>query len=112
MTDLIPSTRETVVELAPNGTQQFTRPWYRFFNALSQSNQAPAAIAVGVSPFSYTAPQAGVVLISGGTVSAIAYGRGGVFTNIGTTAGPVPISQGDVVRVTYTVLPTMTFVRR
>jgi hypothetical protein len=112
MADIIPSARQAVVEAAPNGTQQFTVPWYRFFNALSQSNQAPSAATVGASPFSYTAPQAGVVLISGGTVSLVEYGRGGVFTNIGTVAGAVPVSQGDVVRVTYTVAPTMTFVRR
>lgn len=112
MTDIMPSTRQAVVETAPNGTQQFTVPWYRFFNTLSQSNQAPAGITVGASPFSYTAPQAGVVLVSGGTVTLIEYGRGGVFTNIGTIAGAIPVSQGDVIRVTYTMLPAMTFVRR
>lgn len=108
----LPSTRQPVVEAAPNGTQQFTVPWYRFFGSLLNSNAAPEVIAVTASPFSYTAANDGLVIVTGGTVSLVEYGRGGVFTNIGTIAGAVPVSQGDVVRVTYTVAPTITFVRR
>lgn len=108
----IPATRQPVVEQAPNGTQQFSVPWYRFFSSLLPSNAAPAAITVGVSPFTYTATSNGLALISGGTVSLIEYGRGGVFTNTGQIAGAILVEQGDSLRVTYTVLPTMTFIRR
>lgn len=80
---------------------------------LSQGSQsAPAAITVAASPFSAKVDGDGHVLVTGGTVSLIEIGRGGVFTTTGITVGIVPVSRGDTVRVTYTVLPTMTFIRR
>lgn len=79
---------------------------------LLPSFNAPAAITVGASVFSYKAPDAGIVIVTGGTVSVIEYGRGGVFTTTGLTTGVVPVSKGDTVRVTYAVLPTMTFIKR
>jgi predicted Rossmann-fold nucleotide-binding protein len=80
---------------------------------LTQGSQnPPAAITVGASPFSYKAMGDGVVIVTGGTVSLIEYGRNGTFTTTGITVGLVPVSRGDTVRVTYTALPAMTFVRR
>jgi predicted Rossmann-fold nucleotide-binding protein len=80
---------------------------------LTQGSQAaPTPITVGASPFSSKAPADGVVIVTGGTVSVIEIGRGGVFTTTGLTVGIVPVSRGDTVRVTYAVLPTMTFIRR
>lgn len=76
------------------------------------SYNAPAAITVGASVFSYKATDNGNVFVTGGTVTLIEYGRGGVFTTTGLTAGIVPVSKGDTVRVTYAVLPTMTFIKR
>lgn len=76
------------------------------------SQDAVAAITVGASVFSYKAPNAGVVIITGGTVSLIEYGRNGTFTTTGITVGLVPVSKADTVRVTYSVLPTMSFIRR
>lgn len=108
----LPATRQPVVEQAPNGTPQFSVPWYRFFNSLMPSNAAPSTVTLGASPFSYGVLNDGIVLISGGTVSLIEYGRGVVFTNIGEIAGAIPVFGGDTLRVTYTVLPAMTFVRR
>lgn len=115
MTVQLPTSRQPVVE-AVNGLMQFTVPWFRFFGLLlglaAPSGADAAAIAVGASPYSYTADGFGTLLVAGGTVSAIELGRNGAFTNVGVIAGAVPVSEGDVVRVTYTVLPTMTFVRR
>lgn len=79
---------------------------------LLPSFNAPVAITVGASAFSYVAPDAGYVIVTGGTVSVIAYGRGGVFTTTGLITGIIPVSKGDTVRVTYAVLPTMTFIKR
>lgn len=76
------------------------------------SFNAPASITVGASVFSYKAAASGNVIVTGGTVTLIEYGRGGVFTTCGITAGIVPVSAGDTVRVTYAVLPTMTFIKR
>lgn len=112
----LPSSRQAVVEVAANNTLQFTVPWFRFFGLLlglaAPSGAAPAAIAVGASPFSYTAENLGTVFVAGGTVSNVSLNRNGVITDTGAIAGAVPVSEGDVVQVTYTVLPTMTFVRR
>lgn len=73
---------------------------------------APATaenVVVGASPFSYTAPRQGMLLMSGGTVSLIQYGRGGTMFTMGVLAGPVGVMAGDVVRITYAVAPTLTF---
>jgi len=71
---------------------------------------AAQAVSLGASPATFTANADGVVLVSGGTVSALAYGRLGVFTTVGVVAGAVPISKGDTFRVTYAVAPTITFI--
>lgn len=72
--------------------------------------QPLAAIAAGASPFTYTAPFAGHLAVTGGTVSAIALIRQGTSVATGLTAGLIPASRGDQVKVTYTVVPTMTFI--
>lgn len=74
------------------------------------SKRAAGSITVGASPYSYTATSNGMAIVAGGTVSSIEYGRNGVYTDIGVIAGVVPTQAFDVVRVTYTVAPTMTFV--
>lgn len=76
------------------------------------SLRAPAAITPGASPYSYTASAAGTVIVAAGTVTIVEIGRGGVFTVTGLIAALVPVSLGDVVRVTYAVAPTMTFIAR
>lgn len=68
-------------------------------------------IAPAVSPFTYTAPSNGRVVVSGGNVSTIELGRTGVFVAIGLLAGIVPVSKDDQVRVTYLVAPTMTYLQ-
>lgn len=70
---------------------------------------APAAIVVGASPYTYTAPSNGCVVVSGGTVSLVQLGRAGAFLATGVTTGVFPVSAGDQIKVTYTVAPTMTF---
>jgi hypothetical protein len=83
-------------------------------NALVDRSMTPvgAAVtpAVGASPASFTAPSDGLYVVAGGTVSALDYGRSGAFVGLGVTAGPVPIKQGDVLRVTYTVAPVVRFI--
>jgi hypothetical protein len=110
----IPAARQPVVEQV-NGRSTFTRTWYLFLQHLlafaAPSGDDASPLIVSASPFSFTAPNTGAVLVSGGAVSDIALGRNAVFTSIGVTAGAVPVSEGDVVRVTYTGLPTITFVR-
>jgi hypothetical protein len=76
---------------------------------VSPQAQPSATITVGGSPYSYTAPFNGCVVVTGGTVSAIAYVRQGTSIATGLTAGVFPVSRLDKVTVTYTGVPTMTF---
>lgn len=86
--------------------------WYFFWQGLWKGTPpAPeASIAVTASPMTYVASQKGFMVISGGTVSAIAFSRNGTtFYTSGETAGSFPLSNYDSLKVTYTVTPTMTF---
>lgn len=76
---------------------------------LLSSAPPQVAITVGASPFTYTAPNPGRVVIQGGTVSLIELGRNGAFVTTGIIVGVIPVSRDDQIRVTYTVLPTLTF---
>jgi hypothetical protein len=67
------------------------------------------SVDVGASPFTYTAARQGMLLMSGGTVSLIQYGRGGTMFSLGVLAGPVGVMSGDQVRITYALAPTLTF---
>ena len=85
--------------------------WYRYFQDVFQGTPPAneSSISVGASPFRYTATQKGFVILSGGTVTAVQFNRS-VTTLTGQTSGIFPLSQGDVLTVTYSGLPTMTFV--
>jgi hypothetical protein len=83
--------------------------WAGLFNGLAPA--AEVAITVGASPYDYSAPVKGSVIVSGGTVSAIAFSRDGTtFYTTGQTSGMFTLNAQDRLRVTYTVLPTLTFV--
>lgn len=71
--------------------------------------QPVAVVALGASPAAYTAPFTGTVVITGGTVTIITLTRQGTAVATGLTAGIIPVSRGDVITVTYAVLPTVSF---
>lgn len=77
-----------------------------------QAGNPTFGIAVGASPFTYIAPYAMAIAITGGTVSLISYGRGATLTALGILAGLIELNAGDSVRVTYLTLPTMTAIPR
>jgi hypothetical protein len=64
-------------------------------------------VTVTASPFAYTATTAGTLCISGGTISATTLTRGSA---IPIAAGNIPVRNGDVITVTYSVAPTMNFI--
>lgn len=68
---------------------------------------SPVTITVGASPFVYIAPEAGVVVISGGTVSAIFVSRISGDSSWTATTSPVTVAVGDAVQVVYSVVPAM-----
>lgn len=71
--------------------------------------QPVTALTVTASPFTYTAPFTGCVVVTGGTVSLIQLIRQGVTIATGLTTGFIQVSRLDQVQVTYSGLPTMTF---
>jgi len=75
----------------------------------------PRGVTVGASPFTFqnTTGRSVDLIVSGGTVSAIAFSRDNVtFYGVGSTAGVFWLSPYDYLRVTYTVAPTITLVPR
>ena len=95
--------------------QTTTRGWYTFWLGLLQGQPTWNVIAIvpGVSPFSYVATTGGSVIVQGGTVSKIEVSRDGVtFYDTGQTSGMFGLSQGDTLRTTWALVPTMTFFPR
>ena len=87
--------------------------YYRWFDDIDKGTapSAEASITVTASPFTYTAPRKGNVIVNGGTVSQIKFSRTtGVSYVIGVTAGMFNLDFGDSLIVTYSGKPTMTFV--
>lgn len=75
----------------------------------------PTAQTVGASPYTYTNTTGNdqSEIVQGGTVTKIEYSRnGGAFIDVGTVAGMFTLSPLDSLRVTYTVVPTITVVVR
>ena len=86
------------------------REWVLFFTSLVRtSKDAPDSITVTASPLAYTAPRDGIVIINGGTVSAVSLARGSWMQQMGANANPVPVRAGDVLLVTYSTAPSMAF---
>lgn len=81
------------------------------FVAERRSNIAPSAITPSGSPFVYTVDADCSVVVMGGTVSAISFGRQAASVSI-PTSGMFSLSTGDTLTVTYTVAPTMTLIPR
>lgn len=87
--------------------------WYFFLAGLFRglAPEREAAVTPGASPYTYSSPRGGFVIVSGGTVSAIDWSRDGTtFFTTGQTAGCFPLSSQDFLKITYTVVPTVTFV--
>lgn len=88
------------------------RDWYFFFaglfRGLPPGNVEP--VTVGASPYVYSAAKRGVIIIDGGTVSAVEFTRDGTnWFDCGTIAGMFHLSAADQLRVTHAGAPTMTF---
>lgn len=87
-----------------------TRAWFLALVSLFTPS-AESSVTPGVSPFTFTAPQAGTLLVVGGTGVSIQLRRTQTVST-GVAAGFVPVSSGDDVIITYVVAPTLTFYPR
>lgn len=85
------------------------RPWVQFLQQFVQQPPNFVTLSVGTSPFSYTAKEPGFIVTIGGTVSDISLTRGTNTLSLGTPKF-TPVSIKDVVTITFSVLPTITFI--
>lgn len=102
-----------IADLWRTWTKQVTDGINRTGAVTQGGARALAVVTPGASPWTYQSPYGGDVrlLISGGTVSALAFSRDNVtFYPVGVVAGQITLSQNDFLRVTYTVAPTITAV--
>ena len=85
--------------------------WYRFFQNVYKGAppSSESILTPGASPWAYQAMSKGFLIIRGGTVSAVQFTRTQT-TLTGQTQGVFPLSQGDTLTITYSVLPTITWV--
>lgn len=52
------------------------------------------------------------IIVTGGTVTRLEYGRGSTFTTIPGLSGMIELSKGDSLRITYAVAPTLKVILR
>ena len=89
-----------------------SRAWFQFFQQLWKGTPPGSEVPVtaSASPFKYTAPNRGFLIISGGTVTLVQFARSTTNYTTGQTSGCFPVSAGDSVIVTYSSAPLLTFV--
>ena len=103
---IVPSSGQTIADKAG-----FVTPtWQRFFNALVSAPAAISAVTPTGSPFSFTAGQSGMLVITGGTVSGVTLTRN--TSTITVPTGAIAMANRDVAEITYAVAPTINFVPR
>lgn len=91
------------------------KDWFLFFTnlytAVTDGLPQPAqALPLPASPGVLVATIRGQAHIGGGTVSLIEFSRDGrIWYDTGITRGFVTMDRADSIRVTYTVVPTITF---
>ncbi len=98
-------------QLGLNGAGPPHETWYQWFARISQlSAERPIEpIDVGPTPFVYTARTIGHVWITGGTGLIVLLDRSG-FALPCKSEIFIPVAANDLVRVTYSTFPSMTFV--
>jgi hypothetical protein len=99
----------TPLEVGKHTSKDWYFFWAGLYNGLPPAAEAP--VTPGASPYTYSAAVRGSLIVTGGTVSAIEFSRDGVtFYSVGQTSGMFLLNAADRLRITYTVIPTVTFV--
>lgn len=92
--------------------------WWRFLanvsnQAMGTNQTVPATITVTASPFVFSTPAQGTLLVSGGPVTLIEYSKDQkTWYPTGVTQGQIQMVPNDSVRITYMNKPTLTFFPR
>lgn len=89
----------------------FMRQLSRELDITYSNSAAPTAVPATASPMTYTAVDRMSLHVTGGTVSSVAFKRGGSTLVVGANQ-LIPMNPGDQVVITYTVAPTITAVSR
>jgi hypothetical protein len=106
MTQTLPNLQAPVLDQAG----RFDSSWINFFASLVGRASPAVSQALTGSPASISAPAIGSVLVMGGAVMDITLIRGRTALPTGMAGGFVPVSQGDVVQITYGGRPVVTFI--
>jgi hypothetical protein len=75
-----------------------------------ESTGDPFIVSPTGSPFTWQNPlnQQAMIVVSGGTLSAITVSRnGGSFNTLALLSGPALLAPGDSIRITYVVSPSL-----
>ena len=78
------------------------------FIAFVGTGAAIQAVTVGISPYTYTATTGGTLAVTAGTVTGVTLTRAGVTAAV--AVGNIPVRNGDAVAITYTAVPTVSFI--
>lgn len=87
-----------------------TAPWREFFMRIASPPQGVKPHTLAASPYVLTAPTDGTVVVTGGTVSGATFTRGRDTVTLPAGSLTHPVRQGDVVSITYSVAPSVTFI--
>lgn len=105
MTRPVPNLRASLVD----ALGIIKNPWNLWFQQFSQAPPNIQNIVLGASPYLIDVHDFGNIVVTGGTISSIVLTRGNISLNL-TGQKLIPIAIGDVVIVTYSVLPTIQFI--
>lgn len=88
-----------------------TSVYWRWFQdiELGAPPSSELAVTAHASPFIYSAPFRGNLVVSGGAVTSIQYSRSGTFYNTGLTSGMFHVSQNDQLKIVFTAIPNLVF---
>lgn len=95
------------------GKNIIERTWYQFLSDIWKGRPSGAVSSVSslTSPLIYQAQSKGFMIVQGGTVTIIQFTRDrSTNYNTGQTSGIFPLAQGDSLIVSYSSVPTMTWV--
>ncbi len=106
----LPSSAQPIGTTLDGKPVAVNRVWQRWFNSFTSAAAASAVSSITPSPFSFTANTSGNLLVVGGTVSAITLQRAQTILPTGLTSGFIPMANGDIVTITYSVAPTLNFI--
>lgn len=80
------------------------------YNPPNNSSGPAVTVTPTGSPFTYTAPSNGAILLNGGTLSTMQYKRGSTTSLLGLGTSQIVVAAGDQVTFSYLTPPTITFI--